>query len=157
MIYFNDYFIRNWKCGKSGNFVQKLRREEKSILRAFARTRAKNCPIYSTHDLNGHETKKMVFEFLNLGFGGLQKYDFFKSTNYQYIFTKISGFGNELFCEYHSFFFVHYGGLYLSYFTLVGSWIRWFISIRENNNFYVKLSKFTKWQLFSLKMTTLFI
>ena len=45
MIYFNDYFIRNWKSVKGGKFEKKLRSVEKSILRAFARTRAKNSTI----------------------------------------------------------------------------------------------------------------
>ena len=94
---------------------------------------------------------------MNFGFGGLQKLHFFKFTNYQYFFTKISGSGKELFCEFHSFFFVHYDGLHLFYFTLIGSWITWFISSWENIKFYVKLNKFIKWQLFLLKMTTLFI
>ena len=39
----------------------------------------------------------------------------------------------------------------------IGSWITWFISSWEENNCYVKLSKFTKLQLFSLRMKTLFI
>ena len=46
MIYFNDYFIRNWKCGKSGKFELKCWESQKSILRAFARTRAKKLRTY---------------------------------------------------------------------------------------------------------------
>ena len=42
MIYFNDYVIINWKCGKSGKFGESVSKSQKSILRAFARTRAKN-------------------------------------------------------------------------------------------------------------------
>ena len=41
IIYFNDYFIRNKKHGESENFEIKDYKSGKSILRAFARTRAK--------------------------------------------------------------------------------------------------------------------
>ena len=54
-------------------------------------------------------------------------------------------------------FEIYLGGLHVFQFTSVGSWIMWFISSWEENNCYVKLIKFTKCQLFSLKMTTLFI
>ena len=50
-------------------------------------------------------------------------------------------------------FFLFLDGLHVFYFTSVGSRITWFISSWEENNCYVKLSKFTKWQLFSFKMT----
>ena len=48
MIYFNDYFIRNGKSGKSGKFEKKLRSVEKRISRAFARTRAKKSDFFFT-------------------------------------------------------------------------------------------------------------
>ena len=45
IIYFNDYFIRNKKHGESENFEIKDYKSGKSILRAFARTRAKNIEL----------------------------------------------------------------------------------------------------------------
>ena len=46
----------------------------------------------------------------------------------------------------------HLGGIHVFKFASVGSWITWFISNWDENDFYVKLSKFTN--SFSLKMRT---
>ena len=48
MIYFNGYFIRNWKCGKCGKFWGKDYKSGKKHLRTFARTRAKKWSILGT-------------------------------------------------------------------------------------------------------------
>ena len=85
-------------------------------------------PIHSTPWFQWAWNKKSLkFEFLNLGFGGLQKYQFFKSTNYQYFFTKISGqVPNGFFWYSCKFYQTYLSGLcrykFCFQFTLVPGW-----------------------------------
>ena len=78
MIYFNDYFIRNWKSGKSGKFDESIWESQKSILRAFARTRAKKYKKgifsdvqwwknFSTHFSDSTHQECMVFARIGHG------------------------------------------------------------------------------------------
>jgi hypothetical protein len=69
IIYFNDYFIINLKCGKSGKFDIKDRKGEKSTLRAFARTRAKNANFWQ-------EILKSLGNLATWQFGNLATWQF---------------------------------------------------------------------------------